>query len=192
MKANIILQTALNHFAKEGYEGASLGNIAQEVGIKKPSIYAHYASKDDLFLSALHYAVHTQKARLASYFRDAQEQPLEELLFGYFSWFAKESEENEMMTFILRMAYFPPLKLEKEVNAVFDPFFEDLHRHLARLLRERHKREQVLYNDDFESLALSYMTLAEASMIDLVYSSYAFYKRRVHAVWPVFWRGMTR
>lgn len=42
MKVDLILQTAVSHFAKEGFEGASLSKIAEEVGIKKPSIYAHY------------------------------------------------------------------------------------------------------------------------------------------------------
>ena len=53
MSASLILQAALAHFARDGYEGASLRSIADDCGIKKPSIYAHYTSKDDLFLQAV-------------------------------------------------------------------------------------------------------------------------------------------
>lgn len=192
MKANLILQTAVSHFAKEGYAGASLSKIAEEVGIKKPSIYAHYKGKDDLFISALHYSLDTQKAQIASYFYSMKNEPLEPLLFGYFEWFAKESQDNERMKFILRAAYFPPLKLEKEVGNLFNPFFDNMHLHLTRLLRERHRHEKVLYSNDFSGMALAYLTVTEGTMTELVYTGVERYNKRLHAVWPIFWRGLTK
>lgn len=191
MKADLILQTAVSHFAKEGYEGASLSKIAEEVGIKKPSIYAHYKGKDDLFLSALHYSLHTQKTHLASYFNGMREDPLESMLYGYFAWFAKESQDNERMKFILRVAYFPPLKLEKEVGELFNPFFDGMHRHLTRLLRERQRQEKILHSEDFSNAALAYLTITEGTMTELVYSGVEKYENRLQAVWPIFWRGLT-
>lgn len=192
MKAELILQTAVSHFAKEGFEGASLSKIAEEVGIKKPSIYAHYKSKDDLFLSALQYSLDTEKAQLASYFTSMKNESLEPLLFGYFNWFAKESQDNERMKFILRVAYFPPLKLEKEVGKLFNPFFDSMHQHLTRLLRERHRYEPVLHSEDFSSAALAYLTITEGTMTELVYTGLERYQERLQAVWPIFWRGLIK
>lgn len=192
MKSNLILQISLKHFAEEGYEGASLSNIASEVGIKKPSIYAHYKGKDDLFLSALQYSLDTQKTHLASYFNSMRSDPLESALRGYFKWFAKESSENEQMKFILRTAYFPPLKLEKEVGELFNPFFEDMHRHLTRFLRERQRREKILYFEDYSNAALAFMTITEGTMTELVYSGMEKYEKRLEAIWPIFWRGLAR
>lgn len=191
MKSDLILQTAVSHFAKEGYEGASLSKIAEEVGIKKPSIYAHYKGKDDLFLSAVQYSLHTQKAQLAAYFNSMREESLESLLFGYFEWLAKESQDNERMKFIIRVAYFPPLKLEKEVGELFNPFFDTMHQHLTRLLRERHRHEKVLHSEDFSNAALAYLTITEGVMNELVYSGMEKYEQRLQAVWPIFWRGLT-
>ncbi|MGB6408886.1 MAG: TetR/AcrR family transcriptional regulator [Planococcus donghaensis] len=192
MKADLILQTAVSHFAKEGYDGASLSKIAEEVGIKKPSIYAHYKGKDDLFLSALNYSLDTQKAQFATYFYSMKNASLEALLYGYFEWFAKESQVNERMKFILRAAYFPPLKHEKEVEKLFNPFFDSLHLHLTRMLRERHRYEKVLYSEDFSDMALAYLTMTEGTMIELVYTGIERYNKRLHAVWPIFWRGLTK
>ncbi|CEG22742.1 Biofilm operon icaADBC HTH-type negative transcriptional regulator IcaR [Planococcus massiliensis] len=187
----LLLETAMKHFAEEGYEGASLSKIAEEVGIKKPSIYAHYKSKDDLFLSALHDSMESQKTQLASYFNLSRNQSLEKTLFGYFHWFAKESDENVQMKFILRTAYFPPLKLEKEVGQLFNPFFEDMHRHLARMLRERERQERVLYEEDYSKAALAFLTIAEGTMTELVYSGMEQYQKRLEAIWPIFWRGLS-
>lgn len=49
MKSNEIKEAALKFFTIHGYEGASLSLIAEEVGMKKQSIYAHFKGKDDLF-----------------------------------------------------------------------------------------------------------------------------------------------
>ena len=192
MKADLILQTAVSHFAKEGFEGASLSKIAEEVGIKKPSIYAHYKGKDDLFLSALQYSLYTQKDHLAVYFNSMKKEPLESILFGYYEWFAKESQDNERMNFILRVAYFPPLKLEKEVGELFNPFFDSMHRHLTRLLRERNRQENILHSEDFSNAALAYLTVTEGTMTELVYSGMERYEKRLQAVWPIFWRGLSK
>ena len=40
-----ILNAALELFAQYGYEAVSVGQIAEAVGIKAPSLYKHFKSK---------------------------------------------------------------------------------------------------------------------------------------------------
>ena len=44
-----ILETALSLFSERGYEAVSVGQLADAVGIKAPSLYKHFASKQEIF-----------------------------------------------------------------------------------------------------------------------------------------------
>lgn len=48
-----ILYAAVKLFAKEGYDAVTVEMIADKVGIKAPSLYKHYKSKQDIFDSIL-------------------------------------------------------------------------------------------------------------------------------------------
>ncbi|MBQ1388886.1 MAG: TetR/AcrR family transcriptional regulator [Clostridia bacterium] len=43
-----ILEEALTLFSKNGYDGTSVDQIAERVGIKAPSLYKHYKGKEDI------------------------------------------------------------------------------------------------------------------------------------------------
>ena len=48
-----ILNEALTLFAEKGYDAVYVGDIADAVGIKAPSLYKHYKSKQDIFDSCV-------------------------------------------------------------------------------------------------------------------------------------------
>jgi AcrR family transcriptional regulator len=43
-----LTRIAARLFAEQGYQGTSLADLAQELGVQKPSLYHHIASKEDL------------------------------------------------------------------------------------------------------------------------------------------------
>ena len=45
-----IIEVAMRHFAEHGYEAARVGDMADELGIAKGSIFQHFGSKEGLFL----------------------------------------------------------------------------------------------------------------------------------------------
>lgn len=48
-----ILNEALSLFAEKGYSAVYVGEIAEAVGIKTPSLYKHYKNKNDIFNSCV-------------------------------------------------------------------------------------------------------------------------------------------
>lgn len=48
-----IIENALILFSEKGYEAVTVANIAEAVGIKAPSLYKHFKSKQDIFESIL-------------------------------------------------------------------------------------------------------------------------------------------
>ncbi|MGV2884572.1 TetR/AcrR family transcriptional regulator [Paenibacillus taichungensis] len=189
MTAHLIRDAALFHFARDGYEGASLRAIADEVGIKKPSIYAHFSGKDDLFLQTLAHAFKDVQRRTLEYFRDHADLPLEQRLKGLLIWFEQEYNCNASARFMLRMCYFPPLSLYSEVMDLVYPFLDGMERSLTRMLQGATRRgEQQAV--PAEQAAITYMTFLDGITVEIIYGSSRRYRRRIEASWPVYWHGI--
>lgn len=62
---DVILDTSLALFAQQGFEATSVRDIAAAVGIKAPSLYKHFASKQAIFdaLVERELAIHAEMAR---------------------------------------------------------------------------------------------------------------------------------
>ena len=60
-----ILNTALRFFARDGYEAASVSDIAGELGITKGALYRHYKNKRDIFDSIVErmYQIDAERAK---------------------------------------------------------------------------------------------------------------------------------
>ncbi|GIO67513.1 TetR/AcrR family transcriptional regulator [Paenibacillus sp. JTLBN-2024] len=185
----MLLETALAHFAEDGYEGASLQKIAEEVGIKKPSIYAHFKGKDDLFLCSLKNALKEEKRRITRFFISRKDQPLDRRLSELLAFLQEEYNRSSESKFVLRMSFFPPSSLYDEVMKLIYPFLDSMERRVLRLM-EQAKADGTAPIANPEDAAVAYMTLVDGIMIEMVYSGMASAKRRLKASWPIFWAGI--
>ena len=95
-----ILDEALNLFSKKGYANVFVADIAEAVGIKAPSLYKHYKSKQDIFnaiLDEMKQSYDRQAAMLdmngnnaevdAMVFADVSEDDLVKMGMGLFMYF---------------------------------------------------------------------------------------------------------
>lgn len=109
---HVILEKALELFSAKGYDAVSVGEIAQAVGIKAPSLYNHYPSKQAIFdaivkATAAQYEEDTDKLDIhvqdatkdISVFTDATEEILLEKVGQIFDY----SLHNETISRFRRM-----------------------------------------------------------------------------------------
>jgi AcrR family transcriptional regulator len=120
MTKNMIKEVALKLFANKGYEQTSLSMIAKEVGIKTPSFYAFYKSKEDLFLTIVYEAFthHCDyiKQVSRSFSNETTEKKLFKILREMYSYHLREEDKTN---FCRRFLMFAPEGLEGRIHEEF-------------------------------------------------------------------------
>lgn len=181
--ASRIQDAALIRFAAQGFAEASMVEIASDVGIKKPSVYAHFKSKDELYLSLIPIVVaaeleharavfvggETIKAQIQEYLRDLQLRPSESA-HGHF-W--------------LRALWFPPVHLHDQVMAFMHKFLNEL----ELIIKNALESSPLVPNDhnlSATTLTLTCMAMIDSLQSELLYANNAKYERRLKALWEVF------
>lgn len=191
MSYSNIMQAALIHFARDGYEGASLKNVADDCGIKKPSIYAHFTSKEDLFMKVLQTVFERQQEKITQFFKANASLPLEELLKGFLMQRQREYHEDNETKFFLRISFFPPNKLYEEVMGLVYPFLDQQEKDLARLFAAGCPVHGMIIPNP-QQAALAFITLMDGIDVEILYGGEERSIRRLEQAWPVYWSGVTK
>lgn len=77
------LDRALHVFWQKGYEGASLPDLTEAMGINRPSLYAAFGNKEELFRKALDRYTEQSRKRLEETLSDkSARKAVEKLLYG--------------------------------------------------------------------------------------------------------------
>ncbi|MFF2886969.1 TetR/AcrR family transcriptional regulator [Paenibacillus sp. NPDC057967] len=191
MKSDEIKEAALKYFTIHGYEGASLSQIADEVGMKKQSIYAHFKGKDDLFMQVLRDAKETELSSKLDYFSELDAQHPEKDLYGFLKLTIDLFQKNEQLKFWLRMSFFPPAHLVKDVSEEV----MDIENKVQAILENKFKEwleADAIVGMNAKSVTLAFTGVVDTILIELVYGNDEQRpKDKLEACWSVFWRGIS-
>jgi AcrR family transcriptional regulator len=128
----LILAAALRRFADQGFAATSLTEIADDVGIKRPSLLHHFPSKEALYREVLvaELADWTSLVNVAVVGESGGWEQAERVLVAAFEYFEKHSE---FVRLTRREAIDGGPMLSQELGAVLRPMFD---RAVAFLERE--------------------------------------------------------
>ncbi|AOZ90790.1 TetR/AcrR family transcriptional regulator [Paenibacillus crassostreae] len=190
MTSQKIMSVALRHFARNGYEGASLADIATEVGIKKPSIYNHFKGKDDLFMAVYQDVAKRELHFVEAYLKPDRHVQLEQQLFGFLSGYKERYEKEEDTKFFLRMSFFPPVHLQQQ-SLKMSLFYIDQMADQAKVLFQSAKQEGLIHADvTIEQATGAYMAVLDSLVVEMLYGDHDHLMKRLEVTWHVFWRGV--
>ncbi|TMV47587.1 TetR/AcrR family transcriptional regulator [Paenibacillus mesophilus] len=192
LTANAIKSAALRLFSAHGYEGTPLSAIAGEVGIKTPSLYAHFESKERLFFAVYEEVLNEHARRLEALIESVRSEPLEAKLYRILSETCRNYLlDEEKAAFIKRSMLFPPAQLEEELQRRFVQA-ESKQSAFLRDIFEAGVRDGTFKNRDTEDLLAAYYCLLDGAFVQMFYYGPQLFHDRLQSVWTIFWEGITR
>lgn len=191
MKSDKIKEAALKYFTIHGYEGASLSQIAEEVGMKKQSIYTHFKGKDDLFMQVLRDAKETELSSKLQYLSEIDSKNPEKDLFGFLQLVTNLFQKNEQLKFWLRMTFFPPVHLAKAVKREVIDIEEKIEAALEKKFQDWIEAK-VIVNDEAKIPTFAFLGIVDSIMLELVYvNDEKRLQDKLRASWTIYWRGVS-
>lgn len=187
MSAYDIKKSALKCFSQYGYEGTSLAMITEELGLKKQSIYAHYKSKEDIFMSVLNSVLQEEEEFLDEYFSRKYENA-GEFLNNFISIikgrFTSDKEYN--IKFIIVTSYMPPEKLAKYITEKCNEYFDEIEKRVRTVILSKNNA-----GFERENEVQVFMTMVVGLFSALTYRDISSYEKRHKACYELFIKKIT-
>jgi len=189
MTRDKIIAAALSLFSKNGYEGTSLTEIAKAVGIKKPSIYNHFKSKDEIFLTIYENILWLHVQQVEKLIEDkkglnakVQLSQILDLTFQYYIDFEEQS------SFLKRSVFFSPENLKEQLHEQFMAA-EDAMSAILRTIINKGMENGEIRKGNIDDFIVSYYCLLDGIFIELSYYGVEKMKPRIVNIWNNFWFG---
>jgi AcrR family transcriptional regulator len=186
-----IKQAALGLFGKKGYEDTSLHEIAGSVGIKKPSIYNHFESKEAIFTAVLEDLLITEKTAYQQ-IRERMESGFpKENLRKLFDLYCQRLETTEEALLWKRVTFFPPSQFKGLIEEKFFQFEHSITSILFEIFEDG--RELNIFRDvDKNEFAASFLCLVDGLFLEHHYYRKGLFEQRKNSVWKVYTLGIYR
>lgn len=190
MTKEAIKQVALNLFAEKGYDGAVLSEIAGQVGIKTPSIYGHFPSKEKLFLEIWQDLLADYRIFMDNLIKSAAGASIEDQIFNLISGYGLYFEEQpQKYNLWARMLMFAPPEFKEQIVNDSAAVELDILAHAGKLLSQGVEQGKV-NNAPLEDLMAAFTVLKEGYVQWLMFYGPVQSKEQTRRIWPLLWRGL--
>ena len=187
---NKLKEVAMRLFGEKGYEGTALSEIAKEVGVKTPAIYAFFENKEDLFMTVfreamLSYNTYIQELSEEQKVLSAQES-LRGILSRQYEFYQKSPEASKI---VLRYVVFPPVFLKETIEEAFLESDAMLTKIIEQFI-SKGMEEGVIRDQSVQLLVDAFLNLMDGlSMQYFYYTSKGIYERKLNHAFEMYWKG---
>ncbi len=172
--ARRVCVAALELLADRGYDGSSLGEIARMAGMRKASLYSHFAGKDDLVAAALEMSLTAEREFVATCFAEDRG----DLPGGvYLERVTERYRAAAGLRFLLRTAYAPPFAIRESIISHYRAFLAEIDALFRAGLRGH------LSESERDHLAYSYLGIVDSIQVELLYGEVESVEKRREALW---------
>ena len=162
-----ICAAAVIHFAERGYDASSLNDIAELVGIRKASLYAHFSSKNALFMEVFDDALSTELVFVDGCFAAKTTSALPGA--KYCTSLAKRYAQSPHLQFLLRTAFLPPQSLKQEVSTGYQAYLERLLTSFTAKLQTSAETKGISHKD-VALFGQAYLGIVDSLHVEMVYA----------------------
>ncbi|WNS78722.1 TetR/AcrR family transcriptional regulator [Domibacillus sp. DTU_2020_1001157_1_SI_ALB_TIR_016] len=191
MTSEKIKEVALRHFAQNGYEGASMANIAEDVGIKKATIYSHFKGKDELFLQICRDASESELKFIIHFIESNMARPIQDFLFDFLLQSTDRYEKYESAKFWIRAAFFPPTHLNKQVLKMVYEYLDKVEELLLPIIEKAKTEGEISSTVGEQRATAAFLGVLDGLYVEMLYGGPERLKKRLDASWHLYWRGLS-
>lgn len=190
MTAKRIQETALKYFAGKGYNATTLADIAGEIGIKKPSIYAHYASKMDLFMVIVEEAKTDYRQCWQKSLNDSLHLPADQRLYKVFESISQYFIADKVkMAFWVRLLMFPPVDCPADILQSLKVLNSQFINEIVSIFEDG-IANNILRQAAPDELSHAYFCLLDGYLMRAIWYHDFDYKKSLTQIWACFYSGI--
>ena len=186
-----LLREAAALFARRGYSGTSMSDIAREVGVRKASLYNYYSSKEDLLMDLLEQSLGSWTEACEQDFDS--ETNLEVRLAAYLRSLVEFGRTNPQAMALIRLATAQvPGDLRIRVRECCAEYEAKWRRELTGLFREAVDRGEIEPADP-ATLSLAWGIFLDGVAIRFIFATEGTEAvvSNLQSLWEFFWRGIS-
>ena len=186
-----VRRVATDLFARRGYGGTSMSEIAERVGIRKASIYNYYDSKADLMIDLLEESLMAWQEACQVDF--PAEVGVETRLSAYLQAALQFTRDNPQAVGVIRLAAGQiPGELRQRVNEIIDRHDAEWQQQLTSIFERAIARGEVEQANPTD-LGLFWSVFVHGLLMNQIFAEErgGAAMTRLEPLWRLFWRGLS-
>ena len=180
-------------FNQKSYEGTSLKDIFNLIGISAPSFYYYYSSKKDLYMELLKEADETHEKvfmeTLAKNKEKSGKKQLEELIRLYWNF---KALNPEMAEFVAKNTMFPPFEFKDEILTMLKSYYLNYYNHVLEIINKGVDEDEISKEVKPEYIAKMFFQMLLGSYLNMSQVNEADFDERVEMNIKIMFEGINK